>query len=189
MLTVEFSNLTLSVNLDIHKVLCCNLTMISYTWNFVCKFSVAIGFLFLKNIQDGFYTNKAKSKRKYTGENICRQQWRTGANLVQPWALSTVSPKISTMYSGLGRLSGYLLFFISIAECVTQIHGSHGLDNDPVIDLTDGYNNYQIAYNNLTMNLNFQDNGVVLYNSELLKNHQLFSVSKILDYTDLTVAN
>ena len=155
---------------------------------FLCQLTAIVGILFLKNLQNGDYTSRAKSKRKYTGINVCRYQWRTGSNQIQSRPSAYVSRKISTVYPGFGRLSGHLFFIISIAQCVTQIHSSHNLNN-PVIDLKSGYNNFIVQYQNLTMSLNFQENGVVLYESSLLKNHQLFSVSKILDYTDLSVAN
>ena len=48
MLTIEFNNLTLSVNLDIQKLLCCNLTIVSYTWNFFANLLLLLVFYFSK---------------------------------------------------------------------------------------------------------------------------------------------
>ena len=59
----------------------------------------------------------------------------------------------------------------------------------PQVDLTQGFGNYDITWDNTTVHLNYQETGVVLYNAKLLKNHQLYGVSKLLDYTSLSLAN
>ena len=84
---------------------------------------------------------------------------------------------------------GLLLFFRLIYfEIFTALY-VQGMAIPPVVDLKQGFGNYDLNWDNTTLHLNFQENGVVVYNAKLLKNHQLYSVSKLLDYTSLSLAN
>ena len=59
----------------------------------------------------------------------------------------------------------------------------------PVIDLDSGFNNYAIHFGEKTFQLVYNDNGIVMTNSELIRRHQLMSISRVIDHTDIALAN
>ena len=59
----------------------------------------------------------------------------------------------------------------------------------PVIDLETGYNNYAIHFGQKTFQLVYDTNDIVMTHSELVRRHQLMSISRVLDHTDIALAN
>ena len=60
----------------------------------------------------------------------------------------------------------------------------------PTLDLDGGgFGTYLINLDNDTLTLEYHHNGIVLYNADLVRERQLYSVSKLLDLTHSGVAN
>ena len=59
----------------------------------------------------------------------------------------------------------------------------------PVVDLDNGFSNYAIHFGQKTFQLVYNDNGIVMTNSELIRRHQLMSISRVIDHTDIALAN
>ena len=73
-----------------------------------------------------------------------------------------------------------LLIFVSAAYAVPS---------QPVVDLTTGFNTYDIHFGEKSFQLAFQENGIVMSHSSLVRRHQLMSISRVLDFTDIAMAN
>ena len=59
----------------------------------------------------------------------------------------------------------------------------------PIVDLDSGFNNYAIHFGQKTFQLVYNDDGIVMTHSELIKRHQLLSISRVIDHTDIALAN
>ena len=58
-----------------------------------------------------------------------------------------------------------------------------------MVDLQTGFNNYDIHFGDRTFQLTYDNNGIVMSHSALVRRHQLMSISRVLDYTDIAMAN
>ena len=83
------------------------------------------------------------------------------------------------------RLKWYVALF---SFCL--IHPVAMVSLQPNIDLdAGGYGTYLIHLDNETINLEYHPDGIIIYNADLVKERQLYSVSKLLDLTESSLAN
>ena len=101
----------------------------------------------------------------------------------------TVPSHDSNIYSFPKPTRGIFLFFGLIYFELFAALYVQALAVPPEVDLTEGFGNYDMNWDNTTLHLNYQENGIVVYHAKLLRNHQLYGVSKVLDYTSLSLAN
>ena len=59
----------------------------------------------------------------------------------------------------------------------------------PLVDLNNGYSNYAIHFGDKTFNLVYDNDGIVMTNSDLIRRHQLMSISRVIDHTEISLAN
>ena len=79
-------------------------------------------------------------------------------------------------------------FILLIILCL--IHPVFTVSLAPKLNIdTDGYGTYIINLDNDTLSLEYHADGIVLYNADLVRERQLYTVSKILDLTHSGIAN
>ena len=59
----------------------------------------------------------------------------------------------------------------------------------PVVDLNNGFSNYAIHFGEKTFNLVYDNDGIVMTTSNLVRRHQLMSISRVIDHTEISLAN
>ena len=80
-----------------------------------------------------------------------------------------------------------LLFVIFFFRMITNVET---VALKPSLDLEkQGYNSYSIELDNNTLQLEYFENGVILYSTHLSHDRQMISISKILDLSEIAVSN
>ena len=81
------------------------------------------------------------------------------------------------------------LGLVLVLQLLTLVSAAYAVPSQPVVDLTTGFNTYDIHFGERSFQLAFQENGIVMSHSSLVRRHQLMSISRVLDFTDLAMAN
>ena len=97
--------------------------------------------------------------------------------------------RLSANFTG-GRVATFLQFLLVILTTFPVV----GTDLAPLTDLDSDHANYHIQWGDAPYQEDFHlvyepDRAVVLYQDQLLTHHQLVSISRVLDFTDISLAN
>ena len=79
-----------------------------------------------------------------------------------------------------------LLFLL---QFLTLVSAACAHSSQPVVNLDTGFNNYNINFGDRSFQLTYDQNGIVMSHSSLVRRHQLMSISRVLDFTDIAMAN
>ena len=88
-----------------------------------------------------------------------------------------------------GTSSELRVGLVLLLQLLTLITVAYAHNPQPVVDLQTGYNNYAIHFGQRTFQMTYDNDGIVMTHSDLVRRHQLMSISRVLDYTDIAVAN
>ena len=88
-----------------------------------------------------------------------------------------------------GKCSEPRIGVIFLIQLMTLFTLAYAHNPQPVVDLDSGFNNYAIHFGQKTFQLVYNDDGIVMTHSELIRRHQLMSISRVIDHTDIALAN
>ena len=81
--------------------------------------------------------------------------------------------------------TGLVLFL----QFVALIAIAYAQDSSPLVDLSSGHVNYDIKFDHNNFRLIYDTTGVVMYHTALQRRHQMVGISRVLDYTEIGLAN
>ena len=70
------------------------------------------------------------------------------------------------------------LGLIFVLQLLTLVSAAYAHSSQPVVDLNTGFNTYDIHFGDRSFQLAFQENGIVMSHSSLVRRHQLMSISR-----------
>ena len=113
------------------------------------------------------------------------QFWPSKSGFFAPNQIPKLSFPAGPIYGSNLRIGlKYKIFFLLL------VFIAKGQSLPPLLDLNNGFGSYQINVNNLsTLSLEYYDTQTVLYSADLVQNRQLYQISKILDHSQLALAN
>ena len=88
-----------------------------------------------------------------------------------------------------GKCSEQRVSLVLFVYLMTLFTVAYAHDPQPVVNLENGFSNYNIHFGQKTFQLVYDDNGIVMTNSDLIRRHQLMSISRVIDNTDIALAN
>ena len=88
-----------------------------------------------------------------------------------------------------GKCSEPRVGIVLCVQLMTLFSLTYAHNPQPVVDLETGYNNYAIHFGQKTFQLVYSDTGIVMTHSEWIRRHQLMSISRVIDHTDIALAN
>ena len=111
--------------------------------------------------------------------------WPSTGGFFTPHQISTLSFPARPIYGSNIRIGLKCKIFILILVSIGR-----GQALTPLLDLQNGYGSYRINVNNVSvLSLEYYDTQTVLYSADLVQNRQLYQISKILDHSQLALAN
>ena len=81
-----------------------------------------------------------------------------------------------------GKCSEPRIGFVFFTQLITLFSLAYAHNPQPVVDLESGFNNYAIHFGQKTFQLVYNDAGIVMTHSELIRRHQLMSISRVIDH-------
>ena len=81
--------------------------------------------------------------------------------------------------------TGFILFI----QFVALISIAYAHNPSPVVDLATGHVNYDIKFDHNNFRLIYDTTGVVMYHTALQRRHQMVGISRVIDFTELGLAN
>ena len=88
-----------------------------------------------------------------------------------------------------GKCSEPRVHIVFLVYLMTLFTVAYAHNPQPVVDLNNGFSNYAIHFGQKTFQLVYDDNGIVMTNSDLIRRHQLMSISRVIDHTEIALAN
>ena len=88
-----------------------------------------------------------------------------------------------------GKRAESRIHFIFLVYLMTLFGVAYSHNPQPLVDLNNGYSNYAIHFGDKTFNLVYDNDGIVMTNSDLIRRHQLMSISRVIDHTEISLAN